>query len=84
MSALDEVKAALRAAAPVKAGRDRVVLLGIAAERSVIAHTASTEGRTELIEKVDGVPIHTTSEFDGWAIRDVDKRGRWHDVGRAA
>lgn len=80
MSALDDIRSALRLCEPVKAGQDRTILVGISAFRSLAAEFGHDDA---VPEKIAGVEVVRT-EFEGWAIRDVDKRGRWRDAPRKA
>jgi hypothetical protein len=82
VTALTDIKARLRTLAPVPKGSERVVFVGWSARRSIIAarHIDNASDKENLPKKLGGYLVRTTTEFDGWAIRDCDSRGRWTDA----
>jgi hypothetical protein len=78
---MTEIRAALNAACPPPRGRERAVLVGASALVAIYADQKSL--RDETNPEIDGVSVVITTEFPGWAIRDIDRRGRWHDVEQA-
>lgn len=79
MTAVDDIRAALKAADPVADGRERVLLVGCSAERAIWCEIKALYQHPD--PHLDGVPVRSTLEFDGWALRDVDEAGVWHEVG---
>ena len=78
MTALTEIKAAIQRAEPLREGRQRAVLVGSPALTAIYADQRSL--RDHPGPKIDGVPIVITTEFQGWALVDVDAEGRRYDV----
>jgi hypothetical protein len=78
VSALTDIRAALKAAPPAVAHRERVILIGDSAEMAVYAEQLML--KDEIDPRIDGVTMRRTDEFRGWALRDVDRLGVWHDV----
>lgn len=81
MSALDDIRAALGKLKPPPRGAVRVILIGVSAERSIQCDLVPlARANARLPEKIDGVEIKRTAEFDGWEIRDCLASGRWIDA----
>lgn len=79
MTAVEDIRAALKAAGPVARGRDRVLLVGNSAQLAIWCELYCLHRHPD--PQIDGIPMRSTLEFDGWAIRDVDAAGVWHEVG---
>lgn len=77
MGALSDIKAAMRQLPKLKRGHSRVVLVGISAERSLACDGIKTLDANA--ERMMGMALMPTLEFNGWAIRDCDTKGRWHE-----
>lgn len=82
MTALGDIIDTLKALPPVIGSRERVVLIGISARRSLDLSVLA--GEIGKLDTIGGFFVRDTIEFEGWAIRDVDVAGQWHDVERAA
>lgn len=80
MSALHHISDALKRLPAVREGWDRAILVGISAERSIMSALSSEDRKKGLPEKINGVLVISTLEFDGWEIRDIDPKGKWHDA----
>jgi len=77
MSALEDIgRAVARLKAPPK-GAERAILVGNSAERSIRCDPEFVIG---LPDKLGGLFVQRTTEFEGWAIRDCLKSGEWVDA----
>lgn len=79
MSALDDIRTALKALPPPPNGSDRFVVLGISARRSIEADLLLNEDGLE-IEAAVGLFVRETIDFDGWDILECDAAGRFKSV----
>lgn len=81
MSALDEIRVALRQVRPPAPGIERVVRLGPSAARAVNAELQLREVAGAGSDAIDGVRVDQTDEFDGWDIAErKGKRSPWRTV----
>jgi len=81
VTALADIRKCLSALSPAGAGMERAILVGISAERSIMAELRIREDAApELPDSLFGTIAVTTREFDGWAVRDCDAAGVWHDI----
>ena len=77
MSALRDIRAAVKAAPPLRRGWERIIFLGLSAEKAV---SAEMNIRDEDDPRIGGIEVVNTIEFAGWALREIDPKGQWHEV----
>jgi hypothetical protein len=81
MSALDDIRVALRLVLPPASGVERVVRLGTSAARAVNAELQLREVAGAGSDAIDGVRVEQTTDFDGWDIAErKGKRSPWKTV----
>lgn len=79
MTALSEIRAALANAPKVRRGWERAILCGFSAWQAVNAEMRFDQNK-DAVPLIDGVYVTGTSEFHGWALREIGPNGVWLDV----
>ena len=79
MSAFDDIERALQRCPPKRAGWARCVFVGASAAYSMDAKLKHTGGNP-FPDRFNGAQVYRTEDFLGWAIRDLDTNGKWHEV----
>lgn len=81
MSAFEDIRKALAGEPALPPGWRRVVHVGPSARRSLEATNQLVKVPDNPGQRIDGVPVEPTEEFNGWAVRWIDPSGRVHEAG---